>query len=103
MVQNIFLGEILGATILCSSQYSSLRPTFSVKPLKVVAEGDESKDGTTYIHKNGTSVRILENLERTALYHVFWNHLNSKKQSATIGSFREQKRMWNVPPRPRYR
>lgn len=90
------MGEVLGALIL-ASDHSSLKPTFSIKPIKVFAEGVESKDGYTYVDKAGKSVKLLENVDPLAFYDLFSHQLGSEKQSAVIGSFNEQKRMWSTP------
>ncbi|KAL9410422.1 hypothetical protein AB3S75_044227 [Citrus x aurantiifolia] len=94
----IFLGEILGAVALAGDN-SLLKPTVQVKSIKVIAEGNEYKDGQTVIDKNqGIFVKVIENLDPEAYYDLFANELNSKNQSAVIGSFDEQKRMWSKPP-----
>lgn len=93
---DIFLGEVLGAVIL-AGDHSSLKPTFSIKPIKVFAEGVESKDGYTYIDNAGKSVKLLENVDPRAFYDLFSQQLGNEKQSAVIGSFDDQKRMWSTP------
>uniref|UniRef100_A0A7N2LW35 Inosine/uridine-preferring nucleoside hydrolase domain-containing protein n=1 Tax=Quercus lobata TaxID=97700 RepID=A0A7N2LW35_QUELO len=93
---DIFSGEILGAVALAGD----LKPTVQVKPVKIYAEGIESKDGQTVIdEKDGKLVKILENVKPTAYYDLFANRLGDMKQSAIIGSFDEQKRLWSTPPK----
>lgn len=97
LLQEIFLGEILGAVALAGDN-SLLKPTVQVKSIKVIAEGNEYKDGQTVIDKNqGIFVKVIENLDPEAYYDLFANELNSKNQSAVIGSFDEQKRLWSKP------
>ncbi|KAK6930083.1 Inosine/uridine-preferring nucleoside hydrolase domain [Dillenia turbinata] len=96
---DIFLGEILGAVIL-AEEHSSLKLTFEIKPIKVVATGDESEDGSTVTdEKEGKSVKIYQTLDTTAFYDLYSKQLSEEKQSAVIGSFEEQKRIWSRPPK----
>ncbi|KAM4116217.1 hypothetical protein ACB094_02G033500 [Castanea mollissima] len=93
---DIFSGEILGAVALAGD----LKPTVQVKPVKIFAEGVESKDGQTVIDKKyGKLVKILKNVDPTAYYDLFANRLGNMKQSAVIGSFDEQKRQWSTRPK----
>ncbi|KAM4126681.1 hypothetical protein ACJW30_02G033000 [Castanea mollissima] len=93
---DIFSQEILGALVLAGD----LKPTMQVKPVKVFAEGVESTDGQTMIdEKDGKLVKILEDVNYTAYYDLFANRLNDLKQSAVIGSFDEQRRLWSRPPK----
>ncbi|XP_044484801.1 uncharacterized protein LOC123210486 [Mangifera indica] len=93
-----FLGEILGAVVL-ADDYASLNPTFAVKPIRVLAEGVESRDGQTLVdRKHGKLVKVLENLNPMAYYNMFADKLGDKKQSAVIGSFDEQSRIWRTKP-----
>lgn len=93
------MGEILGAVFLAGDQ-SNLNPTLQIKPVKVSANGIESKDGQTLIDKKkGKLVKILENMNPIAYYDVYANQLGLEKQSAVLGSFNEQKRMWRKPPK----
>lgn len=97
-MQEIFSGEILGAVAL-GSNHSSLKPTYRVKPIKVFAEGVESKDGQTVIdEKHGKWVKILKHINRKAYYQLFAKQLGNVEQSAVMGSFDDQKRMWRTPP-----
>lgn len=98
MLQETFLGEILGAVILAGDN-STLKSSFQVEPVKVHATGAESKDGKLTIDKRrGKSVRILEDLVTLAYYELFANRLGDEKQSAVVGSFDEQRRIWSKPP-----
>ncbi|XXG83359.1 hypothetical protein AAC387_Pa10g1135 [Persea americana] len=93
---SIFLGEILGAVILANDHL--LNPTMQVKPVTVLATGDVSEDGQIVIDWNhGKLVNILENLDLEAYYDHYSNLLGSKTQSAVIGSFYDQKRIWSRP------
>ncbi|XP_070042242.1 nucleoside hydrolase 3-like isoform X2 [Nicotiana tomentosiformis] len=94
---NTFLGEILGAVVL-AGDYSVLKSTYGVKNIKVTAWGYESEDGQIVIdEKKGKSVKVLENLDPLAYYNAFANRLGDEKQSAAVGSFDEQRRIWNTP------
>lgn len=78
--------------------YSVLKSTFGVKNIKVTASGYESEDGQILIdEKQGKSVKVLENLDPLAYYNAFTNRLGDVKQSAVVGSFHEQRRIWNTP------
>ncbi|XP_065863521.1 nucleoside hydrolase 3-like isoform X2 [Euphorbia lathyris] len=90
-----FLGEILGAVIL-GGDNSLLNTVLQMKPIKIVAGGIESKDGETVIdEKQGKLIKVLENVDSEAYYDVFAKQLGNKKQSAVIGSFDEQKKIWS--------
>ncbi|XP_049347795.1 nucleoside hydrolase 4-like [Solanum verrucosum] len=92
-----FLGEILGAVVL-AGDHSVLESTFGVKNIKVTASGYEAEDGQILIdEKQGKSVRVLENLDPLAYYNAFANRLGDVKQSAIVGSFDKQRRIWNTP------
>lgn len=96
ILQDKFSQEILGALVLAGD----LKPTMQVKPVKVLAEGVESTDGQTMIdEKDGKLVKILEDVNYTAYYDLFANRLNDLKQSAVIGSFDEQRRLWSRQPK----
>lgn len=96
---DIFVGEILGAIVLGSDD-STMNLNFQKKPIKVIATGTESEDGQIIVEKkNGKLVKILENLDSKAYYKTFANRLGDELQSAVIGSFEEQKRIWNTPPK----
>lgn len=92
------MGEILGAVILADGS-SSANQTIRTKSIKVIAEGDESTDGQIVIDEDhGKVVKILDNLDPVAYYDLFANQLGTEKQSAVLGSFDEQTRIWNTPP-----
>ncbi|KAJ8573791.1 hypothetical protein K7X08_010302 [Anisodus acutangulus] len=94
---DIFLGEILGAVVL-AGDYSVLKSTYYVENIKVTASRYESEDGQITIdEKQGKSVEVLENLDHLAYYDVFANRLSDEKQSAVVGSFDEQRRLWSTP------
>ncbi|KAL0548319.1 hypothetical protein IC582_012767 [Cucumis melo] len=87
-----FLGEILGAVVLAEDL---VKPVFQFKPVKILADGDESQDGQTVIYeKCGKLIQILQNLNQTAYIDLFANRLSDTKQSAVIKSFIDQKRIW---------
>ncbi|XWS13982.1 hypothetical protein CRYUN_Cryun36dG0085000 [Craigia yunnanensis] len=93
-----FLGELLGAIFL-AGDHPNLKPTLQEMPIKVIAEGVESTDGQILIDKKqGKFVKILKNVDPMAYYDLFADRLGDKKQSAVLGSYDEQKIMWNTPP-----
>lgn len=95
-LQDIFLGEILGAVLLVDGP--NLNPTMQTKPVSVLA-GNISKDGQMVINrKNGKLVSILNNFNSEAYYSHFANFLGDRRQSAVIGSFDEQGKKWSMPP-----
>lgn len=95
---DIFLGEILGAIFLAHSN-SPLNASIQVKRVRVVAPGVEDLDGQIVIdEKQGRPVKILESIDDAACYHSFANRLSDEKQSAVVGSFSDQQRMWSMPP-----
>lgn len=84
--------------VLAPGKKSYLKPTFSFEHVEVFSEGVESKDGCTYIDKNGKLVAILEDLAPQDFFNIFWGRLRDDGQSAVMGSFEDQKRMWSLPP-----
>lgn len=81
-----------------AGDHSVLESTFGVKNIKVSASGCESEDGQILIdEKQGKSVRVLENVDPLAYYNAFANRLGDVKQSAIVGSFDKQRRIWNTP------
>ncbi|KMS98848.1 hypothetical protein BVRB_3g068280 isoform A [Beta vulgaris subsp. vulgaris] len=93
---DMFLGEMLGAVIM-SNGHSSLNSSFQVKPIRVYATGREDTDGQMAVdEQNGLPIKILESFDETAYYDLFANRIGDKKQSAVVGSFSEQKRMWST-------
>ncbi|KAK6130384.1 hypothetical protein DH2020_035889 [Rehmannia glutinosa] len=94
---DIFLGEILGAVILAGNN-SFLKTTYAANNVEVLATGVESEDGRIIIDKKrGSYVKVLENVDPMACYDTFANQLGDEKQSAVIGSFEEQRRIWSGP------
>ncbi|KAL6581838.1 hypothetical protein OROMI_005852 [Orobanche minor] len=96
---DLFLGEILGAVILADDS-PVLKTSYARKKVEVYATGVESEDGRMVINeKNGSNwVNVLEHvLDHVAYYDAFANRLGDKNQSAVIGSFEEQKKMWSAP------
>ncbi|TYI66937.1 hypothetical protein E1A91_D09G262100v1 [Gossypium mustelinum] len=91
------LGEILGA-ILMAEKHHNLKPKTEEMAIKVIAEGVESRDGQILIDKKrGNTVKILKNVDHKAYYELFANRLGDEKQSAVLGSYDEQKKMWRTP------
>ncbi|KAI9187118.1 hypothetical protein LWI28_024626 [Acer negundo] len=92
-----FLGEILGVVIL--GGHSHLNLTYNFKPLKIVADGDISNVGQIIIDKEqGKLVKVMESVNVAAYYDHFAEVLRDQNQSAVIGSFHEQEKIWNTPP-----
>ncbi|WOL01824.1 hypothetical protein Cni_G10541 [Canna indica] len=93
---DMFLGELLGAVFLVD--HSKLNPIVQKKPI-TVSTGSINKDGQIRVDKRyGKLVNIVDNLDSEAYYNVFADLLGDKKQSAVIGSFEEQKKIWSTPP-----
>ncbi|KAK1278967.1 hypothetical protein QJS04_geneDACA007320 [Acorus gramineus] len=91
---DMFLGEILGAIILAN--HPLIRPVLQETPINVSATGDVSVDGQVYIDtKHGRLVNILKSLDSEAYYGHFTDMLGDRVQSAVIGSFEEQKKIWS--------
>lgn len=91
------MGEILGAVTLAGNG-TFLKTTYAVRNLHVLATGVLSKDGQITIDDNkGSLVRVLEDVDPFACYHTFAAKLGDEKQSAVIGSFEMQRRMWSFP------
>ncbi|VAH07354.1 unnamed protein product [Triticum turgidum subsp. durum] len=90
---DMFLGELLGAVFLV--QQSHLNHSITQRAI-TVRSGHVSIDGQTILRRtNGKVVKVLDHLDADAYYTEFAKLLNAKKQSAVVGSFDEQKRMWN--------
>ncbi|XWS39086.1 hypothetical protein CRYUN_Cryun18bG0019900 [Craigia yunnanensis] len=90
--------KILGAIFL-DGDHPNLKPTMQEMPIQVIAEGVESRDGQILIDKKqGKLVKILKNVDPTARYDLFSNRLGDEKLSAVLGSYKEQRIMWNTPP-----
>jgi inosine-uridine nucleoside N-ribohydrolase len=95
---DMFLGEVLGAVLLGGDD-ASLKPKMRAEHIKVIAEGDESRDGKILIDKlRGKQIKILERVDLISISESFASRLDDKKQSAVIGSFEEQKKIWSTPP-----
>ncbi|KAK1277160.1 hypothetical protein QJS04_geneDACA003426 [Acorus gramineus] len=91
---DMFLGEILGAIILAN--HPLIRPVLQETPINISATGDVSVDGQVYIDtKHGRLVNILKSLDSEAYYGHFSDMLGDRVQSAVIGSFEEQKKIWS--------
>lgn len=91
-MQDLFLGEILGAVILASNN-SQLNKTYEFKPLKILADGDESNFGEIIIdEKRGKLVKILRSINEEAYYEHFAEVLGNERQSAVLGSYGELQR-----------
>ncbi|XP_073010370.1 nucleoside hydrolase 3-like [Typha latifolia] len=90
---DVFLGELLGAVFLVKS--SNLNATMLVQPISVVINGMD-KDGQIIIDSShGKLVKILDSFDSQEYYTQFATLLGDEKQSAVIGSFDEQIKMWN--------
>lgn len=97
ILQDTFLGEILGAVFL--ADHSKLNPTVQIKPITILT-GNLRQDGQIRVDKtNGKLVHVVENLDSEAYYNQFAYLLGNKRQSAVIGSFEEQKKLWSTPPK----
>ena len=98
ILQDTFLGEIVGAVVLTDRHSSTLNPEFVMKPIKVLAEGVESNDGEILVNeKHGRLVKILQNVDENTLHHLYTHRLVEQSQSAKVGSFAQQKRKWSHP------
>lgn len=74
-----------------------LKPTMQEMPIKVIAEGIEAIYGQILIdEKHGKLVPILKNIDPMAYYDQFADRLGDEKQSAVLGSYNEQRKMWNT-------
>ncbi|KAL8230142.1 hypothetical protein R6Q59_000522 [Mikania micrantha] len=94
---DMFSSEILGAIILAGDR-KLLNSTFETKHLKVFAEGQLSRDGEVIFdpHKK-KGIKVLKGFNDESCYDIFSNNLLRRKQSAVIGSFDQQKRLWGSP------
>ncbi|KAL6548444.1 Nucleoside hydrolase 3 [Orobanche gracilis] len=96
---DLFLGEILGAVILAEDS-PVLKTIYAKKNVEVYATGMESEDGHMVINwkKRSNMVNVLEHvLDPVAYYDAFANRLGDEDQSAVVGSFEEQRKMWSAP------
>lgn len=95
------MGEILGAVILAGND-AVLNTTYGMSKVKVLATGVESEDGQMNMDQDeGSSVKVLEQVDSLAYYNAFANQLGEEKQSAVIGSFNDQRRLWSAPTKNR--
>ncbi|GFP98624.1 uridine nucleosidase 1, partial [Phtheirospermum japonicum] len=93
----IFSGELLGAVTLGGD--SSLKTRYSVRKVSVLAKGVQSQDGQIIIDgKEGRPVKVLEYIDPQAYYTAFASQLGATDQSAVIGSFEEQRKIWSAGP-----
>ncbi|XP_051128008.1 nucleoside hydrolase 3-like [Andrographis paniculata] len=90
---DMFLGEILGAVILAGDN-TILKTTYKERRVEILATGEESEDGVIKEHDKGSFVKVLENVDTLAYYKAFADRLGEDKQSAVVGSFNDQKRLW---------
>jgi hypothetical protein len=89
----MFLGELLGSMFLV--QQSHLNYSITEKVINV-GSGHVSMDGQTILDEtNGKLVKVLDRLDSDAYYTELAKLLATKKQSALVGSFDEQKRVWS--------
>lgn len=97
MLQDTFLGEILGAVVL-GEDNSSLDAKFKSKYVKVLAEGIESSDGKIVVdEKYGKLVRILSHVNSKDYHKIYAKRLGDLNQTAKVGSFKEQRKKWSHP------
>ncbi|CAH9061858.1 unnamed protein product [Cuscuta epithymum] len=90
-----FIGEIVGS-VLIAGDISTLKPTFAIKKIKVIAEGEESEDGKMIIdEQQGKEVKVLTNMNASAYYDLYAQMLGATKQSAVVGSYVNQTIRWN--------
>ncbi|KMT03598.1 hypothetical protein BVRB_8g192710 [Beta vulgaris subsp. vulgaris] len=93
---DMFLGEILGAVILSDGHSSVINSSFQVKHIRVLAAGREDIDGQMVEDvENGLPIKTLKSFDEIAYYDLFAKRIGDKKQSAVVGSFSQQKRMWS--------
>ncbi|URE49425.1 Inosine-uridine preferring nucleoside hydrolase [Musa troglodytarum] len=93
----IFLGEVLGAVFLV--EHSKLNPTMQTEKITVLT-GNMSLDGQITVDKRyGKLVNIVDEFDSEAYYKLFADLLGDKQQSAVIGSFDEQQKIWRTPPK----
>ncbi|KAF3336960.1 hypothetical protein FCM35_KLT19546 [Carex littledalei] len=90
----MFSGEILGAFFLVEG--SNLSHEVLMESIKVLSNNNISEDGQVII-ENGHEklVKIITDIKKEAFYTNFANSLNSKRQSAVIASFDEQRKLWS--------
>lgn len=90
---DMFLGEVLGSMFLV--QQSHLNYSITEKAISV-GSGHVSMDGQTILDEtNGKLVKVLDRLHSDTYYTELAKLVATKNQSALVGSFDEQKRMWS--------
>ncbi|XP_025807934.1 uncharacterized protein LOC112886291 isoform X2 [Panicum hallii] len=90
---DMFLGELLGSMFLV--QQSHLNCSITEKAINV-GSGHVSMHGQTILDEtNGKLVKVLDRLDSDAYYTELAKLLATKQQSALVGSFDEQKRVWS--------
>lgn len=89
-MQEMFLGEILGALVVAGND-SYLKTTYEMRRVEVLENGVLSEDGKM------RSVRVVEDVDALACYDSFAARLGGNEQSAVVGSFEEQGRIWSSP------
>ncbi|PUZ66017.1 hypothetical protein GQ55_3G272600 [Panicum hallii var. hallii] len=90
---DMFLGELLGSMFLV--QQSHLNCSITEKAINV-GSGHVSMHGQTILDEtNGKLVKVLDRLDSDAYYTELAKLLATKQQSARVGSFDEQKRVWS--------
>ncbi|XP_010687819.3 nucleoside hydrolase 3 [Beta vulgaris subsp. vulgaris] len=92
---DMFLGEILGAVILSDGHSSVINSSFQVKHIRVLAAGREDIDGQMVEDVEMVPKKHSKSFTKIAYYDLFAKRIGDKKQSAVVGSFSQQKRMWS--------
>ncbi|CAD5185186.1 unnamed protein product [Musa acuminata subsp. malaccensis] len=93
----IFLGEVLGAVFLV--EHSKLNATMQTEKITILT-GNMSLDGQITVDKRyGKLVNIVDEFDSEAYYKLLADLLGDKQQSAVIGSFDEQQKIWRTPPK----
>ena len=65
-----------------------------------VLTGNMSLDGQITVDKRyGKLVNIVDEFDSEAYYKLLADLLGDKQQSAVIGSFEEQQKIWRTPPK----
>ncbi|XP_019172881.1 PREDICTED: uncharacterized protein LOC109168323 [Ipomoea nil] len=77
-----FVGEILGS-VLVAGDVSALKPKFSIKKIKVATQNGQ----VVIDEKQGKAVKVLENVDASAYYHLYANTLGHNRHSTVVGSF----------------
>ena len=95
------MGEIIGAVILAAENQSEIEHTFEFKSLNVLADQREmSRIGQIFIDESeGKRVKVLKSVNEMSYYDNIVKLLGDHRQSALIGSFEDQKRIWSDQPK----